>query len=145
MAKWHKIKKAQQKGGSSSPKGMKRMMKKLQKQGQMDFEEIEGVEEVIIRTSEKEIVIPQAQVTRLDIPGQGEVFQVVGQGVERSKAERGTEPAEDEIIEEIEISPEDAQLVAQQAGVSLEEGMAALRETKGDLAKAILYLKQSNF
>jgi nascent polypeptide-associated complex subunit alpha len=144
MAKWHKLKKMQQKAGKSGPKDMKRMMRKLSKQGQMDFEELENVEEVIIKQADKEIVIEKPQVTRLQMPGQGEVFQVVGAGAERSKtaAEEG-ETEEIASSEEVEVSPEDAQLVASQAGVSLEEGIAALKQSGGDLAKAILFLKQS--
>jgi len=144
MAKWQKLKKMQQKAGKSGPKDMKRMMRKLSKQGQMDFEELENVEEVIIKQADKEIVIEKPQVTRLQMPGQGEVFQVVGAGAERSKttAEEG-EAEEVASSEEIEVSPEDAQLVASQAGVSLEEGIAALKQSGGDLAKAILFLKQS--
>ncbi|MFX1295387.1 MAG: nascent polypeptide-associated complex protein [Promethearchaeota archaeon] len=142
MAKWHKIKKAQKKGGKSSPRDMKKMMRKLSKQGQMDLDEIENVEEVIIRTVENEIVIEGPQVTRIEIPGQGEVFQVVGKGIERSKISEEKKTEEVQTTEEIEVSPEDAQLVAQQAGVSIEEGIAALKQTNGDLAKAILFLKQ---
>jgi len=143
MAKWHKLKKMQQKTGQSSPKDMKRAMKKLSKQGNMDFEELENVEEVIIRQAEKEIVIERPQVTKIQMPGQGEVFQVIGTGTERSKT---AEEGQHEIVpsvQEVEVSPEDAQLVASQAGVSIEEGIAALKETGGDLAKAILFLKQS--
>ncbi|HUV84739.1 MAG TPA: nascent polypeptide-associated complex protein [Methanosarcinales archaeon] len=145
MSKWHKIKKMQQKAKKSNPKDMKRMMKKLSKDGQMDFEEIENVEEVIIRAAEREIVIQNPQVTKLQMPGQGDVFQIVGQGTERgrSAAELTTEPIEDS-EEEMIIAPEDAQLVAEQAGVSIEEAIAALKENQGDLAKAILYLKQTS-
>ena len=143
MAKWHKLKKMQQKGGQSSPKDMKRAMKKLSKQGNMDFEEVENVEEVIIRQAEKEIIIDKPQVMKLQMPGQGEVFQVVGTGTERSKGAEGVQPETLPSIKEIEVSPEDAQLVASQAGVSIEEGIAALKETEGDLAKAILFLKQN--
>ena len=143
MAKWHKLKKMQQKAGKSGPKDMKRMMKKLSKQGQMDFEELENVEEVIIKQADKEIVIEKPQVTRLQMPGQGEVFQVVGTGTERSKATEEGETEGVESSEAVEIRPEDAQLVASQAGVSLEEGIAALKQSAGDLAKAILFLKQS--
>jgi len=135
----------QQKAKKSNPKDMKRMMKKLSKDGQMDFEEIENVEEVIIRAAEREIVIQNPQVTKLQMPGQGDVFQIVGQGTERgrSAAELTTEPIEDS-EEEMIIAPEDAQLVAEQAGVSIEEAIAALKENQGDLAKAILYLKQTS-
>jgi len=40
------------------------------------------------------------------------------------------------------IPEEDVQLVAQQANVSLERARAALEETGGDLAQAILLLTQ---
>jgi nascent polypeptide-associated complex subunit alpha len=144
MSKWHKIKKMQQKAKKSSPKDMKRMMKKLSKDGQMDFEELENVEEVIIRSVDKEIVIQSPQVTKLQMPGQGDVFQIVGQGTERgrSASEVITEPIEN-VEDEVIIAPEDAQLVAEQAGVSIEEAIAALKENKGDLAKSILMLKQT--
>ncbi|MHA1130439.1 MAG: NAC domain-containing protein, partial [Candidatus Helarchaeota archaeon] len=113
----------------------------LSKQGQMDFDEIQDVQEVIIRTAEKEIVINAPQVTKMIIPGQGEIFQVVGQGIDQERA-ANTEVEKQETEPEIEVTPEDAQLVAQQAGVSIEEGMAALKQSGGDLAKAILMLKQ---
>ncbi len=142
MAKWHKIKKMQEKKKKSSPKDMKRMMRKMQKQGQMDFDEINNVEEVIIRTKEKDIVIEGAQVTKLMIPGQGEMYQVIGEGVDRSKPAEEGEVEEAEVVEEVIVSPEDAQLVAGQAGVNIEEAEAALKETGGDLARAILILKQ---
>lgn len=145
MAKWHKIKKMQEKRKKSSPKDMKKMMRKMQKQGQMDFNEIQNVEEVIIKTAEKDIVIQGAQVTKLMIPGQGEMYQVIGEGVDRAKSADSAVVEESQIEEEMEVSPEDAQLVAGQAGVSIEEAEAALKQTGGDLAKAILLLKQSNF
>lgn len=135
----------QQKRKKSSPKDMKKMMRKMQKQGQMDFNEIQNVEEVIIRTAEKDIVIEGAQVTKLMVPGQGEMYQVIGDGVDRAKSAESAVAEEGQVEEEVAISPEDAQLVAGQAGVSLEEAEAALRQTGGDLAKAILLLKQSNF
>ncbi|NVM28418.1 MAG: Nascent polypeptide-associated complex protein [Candidatus Helarchaeota archaeon] len=135
----------QQKRKKSSPKDMKKMMRKMQKQGQMDFNEIQNVEEVIIRTAEKDIVIEGAQVTKLMVPGQGEMYQVIGDGVDRAKSAESAVAEEGQVEEEGAISPEDAQLVAGQAGVSLEEAEAALRQTGGDLAKAILLLKQSNF
>ncbi len=144
MSKWHKLKKAQQRSGKKSPKDMKKAMRKLSKQGQMDFDEIQDVQQVIIRTAEKDIVIEAPQVTKMQIPGQGEIFQVVGEGVTQDRAEDAVVEKEEKGEPEIEISPEDAQLVAQQAGVSIEEGMAALKQSEGDLAKAILMLKQMN-
>ena len=41
----------------------------------------------------------------------------------------------------VDIKPEDIQLVAQQAGVPLEQAEQALKDANGDLARAILSLK----
>jgi len=133
----------QKKKKKAGPADMKKMMRKMKKQGQMDFDEIPNVEEVIIRTSDKEIVIPEAQVTKLIIPGQGEMWQIIGEGnYQARKEEQVEEEGGVSLEEEFQVSPEDAQLVSMQAGVSIEEATAALKETRGDLAKAILLLKQ---
>ena len=131
----------QQRKKQAGPQDMKKMMRKMKKQGQMDFDEVQNVEVVIIRTADKEIVIPEAQVTKLMIPGQGEMYQIIGESTEHSKGAGGPEIKEEETPIEMEVSPEDAQLVAGQAGVSIEEATAALKQTEGDLAKAILLLK----
>jgi nascent polypeptide-associated complex subunit alpha len=57
------------------------------------------------------------------------IYQISGGRVEEKQLER------------MRISEEDILLVAQQAGVSLEEARKALEEAEGDLAKAILMLK----
>ncbi|MFX1451192.1 MAG: Nascent polypeptide-associated complex protein, partial [Promethearchaeota archaeon] len=58
-----------------------------------------------------------------------------------------TEPISEDVSEAEEIQEYkppsgDIQLVSQQAGVSLEEAENALIESKGNLAKAIMLLKQ---
>jgi len=58
------------------------------------------------------------------------IYQVLGEAVEVAEG-----------VEELEVSEEDVQLVASQAGVSLEEARRALKESGGDLARAILMLK----
>jgi len=98
----------------------------------VEMKELEGVTEVIIRTSEKEIVIENPQVLIMSISGQ-KVYQVMGGEEKEVELERKKEV--------IEISEEDVQLVASQAGVSLEEARKALEATKGDLAAAIMLLK----
>ena len=45
-------------------------------------------------------------------------------------------------MKKVQIPEEDVILVAQQANVSLEEARAALEQTGGDLAQAILLLTQ---
>ncbi|KYH39670.1 MAG: transcription factor [Candidatus Bathyarchaeota archaeon B26-1] len=88
------------------------------------------VREVIIRTDRKEVVIEAPEVSVMEIQGQ-RIFQIMG-GEVSEKAREG-KPS---------IPEEDVQLVAQQANVSLEKARAALEETGGDLAQAILLLTQ---
>ena len=94
----------------------------------LSMEGIPNVEEVIIRTSTKEIIVENPEVAALDLHGQ-KIFQVTGQITERK------------IEKEMEIPEEDVRLVADQTGKSVEEAQKALEETGGDLAKAILLLQ----
>lgn len=109
-----------------------RQMKRMMKQAGIETEEIEGVEEVIIRAADKEYVIPDAQVTRMNVKGQATVFQVVGDAEERAKGTGG--PAKPS------IPIEDVRLVAEKAGVSEEEARKALEECGGEPAEAIIRL-----
>lgn len=68
----------------------------------------------------------------LNFQGQ-KIFQVVGESLEERAIMRNEEAKP-------KIPEEDVALVAEQAGVSLEEARAALEETGGDLAQAILLL-----
>ena len=102
---------------------------------QMGLKEIEDVQEVIIRTLEKELVIKEPQVTVMTQGGQ-KLWQVVGASAEER-------PLSGEVVEEaVAVIPEeDVHLVSQQAGVDAETARAALADAGGDLAKAILALK----
>ena len=99
----------------------------------MSMDAVEGVEEVIIKTTTKEIVIKEPEVSILQVQGQ-KMFQVAGGQISEKTAERKTAA----------IPEEDARLVADQTGKSVEEARRALEESGGDLAKAILML-QSKF
>jgi nascent polypeptide-associated complex subunit alpha len=94
--------------------------------------EMPDVQEVIFKTSKKEIVVENPQVAILDLHGQ-KIFQVSGEKI----TERAVEKEEAEIT----IPEEDVRLVADQTGKSMEEAKKALEETDGDLAKAILLLQ----
>jgi len=95
----------------------------------LSIEQIEGVESVVIKLRDKELIVKNPHVTSMKVGGQT-VFQVAGEVEEKAL-----------LMEEVSISEEDVQLVASQAGVSLEEARKALKATKGDLARAILYLR----
>ena len=110
-----------------SPRNAKRMMQRMG----MNMGEMPDVKEVIFKTSDKEIVIENAQVAVLEMQGQ-KIFQVTGQMSERALE---TETAA------VTIPEEDVQLVADQTGKSLEDAQRALESSDGDLAKAILLLQ----
>lgn len=112
-----------------SARELQKMLQTVKRAG-LSVEQVEGVESVIIKFRDKEMIVKNPQVTSMKVGGQT-IFQVAGEVEERAMA----------IEEELSISEEDVQLVASQAGVSLEEARRALKATKGDLARAILYLK----
>jgi nascent polypeptide-associated complex subunit alpha len=109
-----------------NPREAKRMMQRMG----LNMEPIENVEEVIVKTSGKEIIIKEPEVTILNVKGQ-KMFQVVGGQITEKASERKA----------LTVAEEDVRLVADQTGKSLEEARKALEESGGDLAKAILLLQ----
>ncbi len=103
----------------------------MQRMG-LSMGEMPDVQEVIFKTSNKEIVVENPQVATLDLHGQ-KIFQVTG--------ERITERTVEKEAAKVTIPEEDVRLVADQTGKSVEEAKRALEETEGDLAKAILLLQ----
>jgi nascent polypeptide-associated complex subunit alpha len=102
----------------------------------MQVEEIRDTRQVIIKTSNKEIVIDNPEVSVTHMQGQ-DVYQIMGGIV--------TERAVQENVEKqsLVIPEEDVHLVAQQAGIDVETARKALEATEGDLAQAILNLSQT--
>lgn len=92
----------------------------------INMREIPDVQEVVIRTPEKEMHITNASVSEVTAQGQ-RVFQVTGE-VEEVEVERKT------------FNEEDILLVQQQTGATKERAMAALDESEGEVARAILKL-----
>ena len=109
-------------GMNMNPRNMQKMMQKLG----MSVDEIDATE-VIIKTKTKEIVISNPQVAKVDMMGQT-TYQISG-----PESERDIKPM---------ISTDDVKMVSEQANVSEEKAKEALKGSDGDLAKAILDLKQ---
>jgi nascent polypeptide-associated complex subunit alpha len=107
-----------------NPRAMKQAMKRMGIQ-QQDID----ATEVIIKTPEKELVINNPQVAKVNMMGQ-ETFQVVGQVEERS------------ISEEPSINEEDIKTVIEQTGVDENKAKEAIEKHNGDLAAAIMELKE---
>ncbi len=114
-----------------NPREQRRMMQRMG----MNMDAVPDVEQVIIRTSSKEITIEQPEVAILEMQGQ-KIFQVIGGKVSEKAPERAA-PSASRLV----VSEEDVKLVADQTGKSLEEARKALEECDGDLAKAILLLQ----
>jgi nascent polypeptide-associated complex subunit alpha len=100
----------------------RRMMDKLG----INMKEIPNVQEVVIKTADKEMHITGASVSEVNAQGQ-RMFQVIGE-VEEVEIEKKT------------FSDEDVLLVQQQTGVSKEKAVAALEQSDGEVARAILKL-----
>ena len=114
-----------------NPREQRRMMQRMG----MNMDAVPDVAQVIIKTSSKDIIIEQPEVTILEMQGQ-KIFQVIG-GKITEKAPERTAPS----VSKPAVSEEDVKLVADQTGKSVEEARKALEECDGDLAKAILLLQ----
>ncbi len=127
--------------------GSRQMRRRMQQQG-IDMDQIDATR-VIIECPDKNLVISQPEVVLLKQSGQ-EIYQVIGSAEEVSQDELlikdhdNIERLEEEVMEEDlkpTITESDIMLVAVQSNVSREEAEATLEECNGDIAKAILFLK----
>lgn len=107
-----------------NPRKMQQMMKQMGIQ-QVDIPAVE----VIIRTEDREIIIQNPSVAKVNMMGQ-ETFQISGNVEERS------------LERSITISEDDVKTVMQQAHVDEKKAKAALEKANGDLAEAIMSLSE---
>ena len=105
---------------------MRRMMDKMG----LDMNEVPNVQEVIIKTDKKEIIVSKPSVTEMKSKDSS-IFTVTADSYEEKELEVPV------------FSEDDIQLVSQQTGVDADKARNALVETKGDLARAILLLTPS--
>ena len=124
----------------------RQMRRRMQQQG-VDMEQIDATR-VIIESQDKTLVIDQPEVILMKQMGQ-EMYQIIGDAEEYSSGEfiiedreetESVGPTEEKISKPV-ITENDIMLVAAQAKVSKEEANAALIDSDGDIAKAIIYLK----
>ena len=106
-----------------NPREMQKAMKRLG----IKQEEIDA-ELVIIKTHDKDWVIRNPQVSRVNMMGQ-ETFQVTGSIEEVEKDAKA------------EINEEDIDTVIEQTSCTREEAVKAIDESNGNLAEAILKLQ----
>ncbi len=111
-----------------SPRETKRLMKRMG----LSMDAMPDVQQVVFKTSMKEIVVEEPEVAIMNLKGQ-KVFQVTGGKI----TEKTLTAEENKLL----IPEEDVRLVADQTGRGVEEARQALEESGGDLAKAILLLQ----
>ena len=109
-----------------NPREMQKAMKRLG----IKQEEIDA-EVVIIKTADKDLIINNPKVSRVNMMGQ-ETFQIVGEAVEMDKEEKA------------DISEDDIATVMSQANCSKEDALEAIENSSGNLAEAILKLQKNN-
>ena len=112
--------------GGMNPKAMQQAMKKMGIQQQ----EI-AAESVVIRCRDKDIIIENPEVSRVNMMGQM-TYQIVGNAKEQKRKNEDV----------IEVTEEDLKTIMEQAGVSEDEAMAALEVSEGDIAQAIMNLTE---
>ena len=106
-----------------NPRKMQQMMK------QLGIQQVEiPATEVIIKTKDKTIIITNPSVSKVNMMGQ-ENFQISG------------EVHEEEVSSVPDISDDDIKTVMEQTGASKLTARKAIEDTHGDLAEAILNLK----
>ncbi|MHA1291789.1 MAG: nascent polypeptide-associated complex protein [Promethearchaeota archaeon] len=125
--------------------GSRQMRRRMQQQG-IDMDQIDATR-VIIEGPEKTLIIEQPEVILMKQSGQ-EIYQVIGSAEERSAEDliiEEKESTEEVSLDDLEVKPSitenDIMLVATQTGVDKDEAESVLKECEGDIAKAILFLK----
>ena len=106
-------------------------MQQMMRQMGIQQQEINATE-VIIKTADKEFIITNPSVAKVNMMGQ-ETFQISGEITERELSSTSLAS---------EISEEDIKTVMEQTGADQKSAKKALEEADGDLAQAILNLKK---
>lgn len=103
-----------------------RQMKQAMKKMGIQQDQLEA-EQVIIRLPDRDLIIDNPEVTKVNMMGQ-ETYQVVGESRETERAL------------EVDITEDDIDTVVDQTNVTREDAKAAIEESNGDLAAAIMKL-----
>ncbi|MFP4119111.1 MAG: nascent polypeptide-associated complex protein [Candidatus Woesearchaeota archaeon] len=106
-----------------------RQMKQAMKKMGVEQEELDA-QQVIIRLADRDVIIDNPDVAKVNMMGQ-DTFQV--SGGEMTEQSRETAPS---------IEEEDVTTVAEQAGVDSDRARQALEDTGGDIAQAIMTLQE---
>ncbi|MEM0158501.1 MAG: nascent polypeptide-associated complex protein [Thermoplasmataceae archaeon] len=112
-----------------------REIKRMMAQMGIKSTEFPDVTTVLLKGKEKDYIITEAQVVMIEAQGQ-KSFQITGNFKE---APRGAQP---QAQQEQRLNEEDIKLVMEQASVSRDKAIEALKKADGEPAKAILSLME---
>jgi len=107
-----------------NPRELKKMLKRMG----IDVEELGNVEKVEVVLKDKRIVIENPQILVIKTREQS-IYQVIGGSVREEEVSTT-------------VSEEDVEFIVAQTGVSREKAREALIKAGGDLAEAILLIKE---
>lgn len=108
--------------------GNRQMRRQMDRMG-VQMEEVENVQEVIIRTDTKEIVLPKAKVNEMKTKDDTSLYMVTADSYEERELKTPV------------FSDEDVEFVCDRTGADKESAKRALAESDGAPAKAILLLE----
>lgn len=111
--------------GGMDPRQMSMMMKKLG----INVDEIDGVQEIVIKTADKDYVFTDATVSVMKAQGT-ETWQISGTPEVRTHEVK------------LQISQDDVLMVVEQTGKDEDTARKALEDANGDLAEAIVALSE---
>ena len=112
-------------GGGMNPAYLKKMMSQMG----VKSEELDAIK-VTIELADKNLVIESPKVSIIEMHG-NKTISVIGDIQEQERN-----------AQNVSISKEDIEMVAEKSGKSKEKAKSALKETKGDIAEAILKLSE---
>jgi len=106
------------------------MRRQMDKMG-LQMDEIPDVREVIIKTEEKEIILPKPSVTKMNTKDENTLYMIAADSFEEREIEA---PA---------FSEDDVSMVCTRTGVDAERAKEALTEADGDLVRAVMMIETS--
>jgi nascent polypeptide-associated complex subunit alpha len=120
-----------------NPRQVKQAMKKLG----IETEDLEDVQEVVIRTKSKQYVITDASVTIMTAQGQ-KTYQITGETEIVPLSQTAAAPKAGIPAPSV-MNEDDVKLVMSQTGASREKAIEALKSCDGQPAEAIIKLISS--
>jgi nascent polypeptide-associated complex subunit alpha len=128
-------------GRGMNPKKVQQMMRQMG----IEMEEVDDVEEVVIRTPTKEIVFKDASVQKVTAQGSTS-WQLTGTPIEKPRHKAAAPPPAAAPAKPAgpTYTEDDVKLVMEQAKVSREQARKALDEAGGETAEAIVKLLEED-